>query len=609
MPCFAMAAPIVQQTLGADGFPTDYKPIDFAIGKEIISKTTVVAGRIVSGSDVTPSLAVAVNTLAVDGLGTLKLGAGGEAPDVWQKRGRGEAETELQRAVAQGVASPALREGWRRLLLTEATPPQIADKGRRPSWLAVRAAALQKLGLFEASWGLWRDVPQAALVDDTVAAGWVQAKLLAGQAQEGCAVAKNKTVNKAGGTGDNGDWAVVMAVCQLVGSGPNPAAASLSLQLVEPVLRAKNPALLRIMTAVQEGKPVTTLGGPATQVDGLGGTVLAAYPALVGAEIMPRLPDVSLRRLADSRVLPADLRGRAGVALARQTGLPADGKMAWQIVSGTVFSGALPDAVVLARGSENVSNSDVGAYVRAAVRLGMVDAAAKGMNAWILPNTASAPEVRERLQTQLTVQALQGRVNDKLWDDWLFAQALETQGGVRLAQRTLLTVEGLGVGVPARVWEQLRDRAVPVSTLVDPAWQRLLAAAVRDEDMPEVLGLISEAWVGQPPAGVVPVVMGASVEALRRVGMEDVARRVAAEAMLGIPESHLIPLVPEVVGPVSAPSVTVQIGGGPVAAAASGTEILPPPRIEKLKKPVITKPTIKAPTKPVAPKMTLGAGR
>lgn len=600
VPCLGFAAPIVQQKLGADGFPVDYKPSDFAIGKEIISKTVPVAGAAVSGSLVTPTAAFAVNTEAVDGLGIMRLGSGGEAPDVWLKSGRAEAENELGRAVAQGVASPALREGWRRLLLTEATPPKAADKGRRPSWLAVRAAALQKLGLFEASWGLWREVPQGALADDTVAAGWVQAKLLAGQAQEGCAVAKSKTVNG----GEGGDWAVVMAVCQLVGSGPNPAAASLSLQLVEPVLKAKNPALLRILTAVQDGKPVTTLGGPTTQVDGLGGTVLAAYPALVGPDIMPRMPDVSLRRLAESMALPGELRGRAAVALARQTGLPQDGKTAWMLVSGTAFVGDLPDAVIVARGTGGISSSAVGDYVAAALRLGMVDAAAKAMPLWILPTTASAIENREKLQTQLTLQALQGKIDDALWDSWLLAQPLEVQSGVRQAQRSLLVVEGLGVGVPSRVWQQLRDRAVPVSTLVDPAWQRLLASAVQNEAMPAVLGLISEAWVGQPPAGVVPVVMGASIEALQRVGMTDVARRVAAEAMLGIPSSHLIPLVPEAIVAVSKTLPVVQIGGeaAPVSATVA-PEILPPPRVAPIKKPTITVPKVTAPTKPVAPKM------
>lgn len=612
MPRLAVAE-IKQERLTADGFPSDWKPADFAIGKEIISGTTVrglprgvSAPAIVSGTvGVTPT--APITNPALDGLGIMRLGTGGEAPDVWQKSGRADAEAGLTRAVAQGVASPALKEAWRRVLLSEATPPLVADKGVRPSWLAVRANTLQKLGLFEASWSLWREVPVGAVTDDAAALGWVQAKLLAGQGTEGCAVAKSKTVSGQA----QGDWPVVMAVCQLVGSGPNPAAASLSLQLVEPVLRAKNPTLFRILTAVQDGKPVTSLNTPQAMVDGLGGTVLAAYPALVGPEILPRLPDVALRRLMASNALPGELRGRAAVALARQTGLLPDGVMAWQLVSTTAFSGVLPDAVIVAKGAKGLSGTEIGAYVQAALRLGMVDEAAKVLPQWTIAvgsnASANAVQDRVRMQAALAVAALQGKVDDRLWDSWLLAQALENQAGVRNAQRTLLVVEGLGLGVPARVWQQMRDRAVPVSTLVDPAWQRLLAGTVRDQNIPASLGLISEAWVGQPPAGVVPVVMGASIEALRRAGMDEIARRVAVEAMLGIPASHLIPLVPEGAVAVSETQAQVLIGADAQAVVPSATvpanapEMLPPPRVEQLRKPTV--PTVRAPTKPVPPSM------
>jgi hypothetical protein len=193
----------------------------------------------------------------------------------------------------------------------------------------------------------------------------------------------------------------------------------------------------------------------------------------------------------------------------------------------------------------------------------------------------------------------------------VLGQALDTQAGARSAQRTLLVVEGLGLGVPSRIWQQLRDRAVPVSSLVDPAWQRLLASVVHDGNIPAALGLMSEAWAGQPPAGVVPVTMGASVEALRRIGMEDVARRVAVEAVLGIPASHLIPLVPESVLPVTT-TVPVAIGVDAVSATVpvksaiqdgplKPGEFLPPPRVEPVKVPTIVKPTVKAPVKPVIP--------
>ena len=600
MPGFAIAE-IVQERLGPDGFPTNWKTSDFAIGTEIISHS--VAG--VSGSGVLGSVVAVSGTVmkldrtALDGLGVLKLGSGGEAPDVWKNSPRPDTEAALARAVAQGVASPALREGWRRVLLTEAAPPPAsADKGVRSSWLAVRGDTLEKLGLFEAAWGLWREVPQPAAEDDTVAAGWVRSRLLAGQGNDACVLARKKA------TAGGGDWAVIMAVCQLVApAASNAQAASLSLQLVEPQLKAKNPPLLRILTAVADGKPVTTLNTPTSMVDSLGGAVLAGYPALVGPDIMPRLPDVSLRRLMGSKELPVELRGRAGLALARQTGLAQDGATAWQMVSGTAFSGALPDAVIMAKGVVGISGTDAGDYVLAALRLGLVDAAAKELPVWLQAQSLTPAAMRMRVQGELAVAALQGKVADGLWDKWLLAQVMETQAGVRQAQRTLLAVEGLGVGVPARVWQQMRDRAMPVSTLVDPAWQRLLAGMVRDEATPGVLGLISEGFAGQPPAAVVPVVIGASIEALRRVGMDDIARRVAAEAMLGIPASHLIPLVPEGKATVVTPTqvlIGVDQDGVSESAvvSASTVQMLPPPRVSA---PTIHKPTVMTPVVPVRP--------
>ncbi|RZK98969.1 MAG: hypothetical protein EOP36_20605 [Rubrivivax sp.] len=444
-------------------------------------------------------------------------------------------------------------------------------------------------------------------MDDTTALGWVEAQLLAGQRTDACTLAKSRAL----AAGGNSDWAAVMAVCQMVGSGPNPDAARLSLQVVEPALKVRNPELLRILTAVQDGRTVTSVGGPNAQIDGLGGAVLAVYPALVGPDLMPKMPDVALRRLAGTQALPEPLRGRAAMALARISALPADGQAAWKMVQEVDLNGTLPDAVAVARGVKGVSGTEVREYVQAALRLGMVEEAGRAMPAWLRQEGLNAIQSRERVQAQLALGALQGKIDERIWDLWILAQPLDVQTGVRNAQRTLLTLEGLGIAVPPRTWKQLYDRALPVSSIVDPAWQRLLASAVGQGDVPQVLALVSLGWAGQPPAGVVPVTMGASVEALRRVGMGDVAKRVAVEAILGIPNSHLVQIVPE--RPAQAVSESqVLIGAdaqatvppvAPVAPVAPSEEglVLPPPRVE-IRKPTIVKPEIKGPTKPVMPK-------
>lgn len=595
-PRFALAE-IVQEKLGADGFPASWQPADFAVEK--VSATVQASGTVVRRG----TFQKGWNT---DSVGVLMPSKGGLSVDVWRQMSRAEAEVALRRALGKGSASPALKEAWRVLLLTAAAPPLMPEKGTSESWLAVRSEALEKLGLYEAAWMVWREVDAADLgADEASQLAWVKARMLAGEGEQACAFAKAEAVKDAQG----GRWAPVMAVCQLVGQGTNPAAVQLSLQVVEPQLRAENPALLKILEAVTRGRVVSALPSANTSMDALGGTVLGQYPALMGAMIMPRVPDLALRRVATTAGLPLEVRGQAAVALAGQTGLAEDGKLAWSLVSTTTLAGDLPDAVIVARGVKEASGTVIKDYVEAALRLGVVEEAAKALPAWTLAKDAAALEIRRQVQARLAVQLLKGRVVEEVWDEWIVAQQLENSVGAKNAQRTLLVAEALGVVVPQRIWSQMRARAVPVSVAVDPAWQRLLADAVAKRNIPQVMLLLGEAWNGQPVADVAPVVAGASVEALRRVGFEAVARRVAAEALLGLPRKPLVVLKPEgslaqepqttVLPEAEAVSRTTVQGLNSVGLTKRVSEpdfVLPPPRIAP-----VAKPTMKVPTKPVPP--------
>ncbi len=597
MPRFGIAE-IVQEKLGADGFPVNWKASDFAVGE--VSATEAVSA---SAARVNR----AQNGWNTDAVGVLKPGKGGLAPDLWRQMSRAEAEVALQRSLSKGGASPALKEAWRVVLLTAAAPPLMPERGTISSWLAVRSEALDKLGLQEAAWAMWREVPVEDLgADEASQLAWVKLRMLAGDGETACAFAKAEAVKETMGN----RWAPVMAACQLVGQGKNPASVQLSLQVVEPQLKAENPSLLRILQAVTEGRVVSSLPNGNMNIDALGGSVLGQYPALMGAAILPRVPDLALRRVVKSAELPMDVRGQAAVALAGQSGLLDDGVLAWSLVSGTQLAGDLPDSVVVARGAK-VSESEVKDYVEAALRMGLVDDAAKAMTTWGAPSpTVAAAEMRRHVQARLAVQLLQGRVAEDVWDEWIVAQTLENGVGAKQAQRTLLVAEALGVAVPQRIWSQMRMRAVPVSVAVDPAWQRLLADAVAKRNVPQVMLLLSEAWNGQPVADVAPVVAGASVEALRRVGFEAIGRRVAAEALLGLPRKPLVALRPEgtfggeaissTVLPTMAhdASRTVVRGLNSVGLAPKVSEsgfILPPPRVDA--------PKVTAPTKPTPPRM------
>jgi hypothetical protein len=596
------------ERLGADGFPADWTPEDLK-PKMLVpaARDEVRIGGAVSATlPVVESVVKEVSGLA--GYGPLTAANGGESVEVWQAAPRNVQEAGLKRAVSDGLASPALKEAWRRLLLTQAKPPVgVGTSVSGTNWLGIRAEGLENLGFYEAAWSLWKEVPlSSAKVEDGLLYGAVKSRILAGDDDEACAVAKQKTVHVA--AYDN-RWPVVVAACQILAPrGVSPSAgASLSVQLVEQVLRAQNPGLLKIMNAVQDGKAVTS---GLAKVDALGGAVLADYPALVGLDVVPKLPDVALRRLAGTETLPLDLRARAAVALATTTRWPKDGEQAWALVSETLVSDSTapiaytpwPDAMILARGVVGV-NSNTGvvresaaAYVRAALRNDDTAEAAKAWPLWKMEGL-KGNDLRAWWQAQMAAAILQGKVEMPAWQGWLGAMALDTQAGAQQAQRTLLVADALGVVVPREIWQQLRDKALPVAAVSDPAWQRLMDDAVGEKNLPGVLGLVSEKWRHDTGDKVAPEAVGASITALKKVGQIGVARRLAAEAMLGVKENVYVakpgaverqPTArPMVMEPSLSKNGGIEDGSAPkVTAPRDLPGMLPPPRVQIPVKPV-----------------------
>lgn len=607
------------EKLGPDGFPADWTPEDLQPKMLVPAARDVTATRRAAPSATLPAIVPVVKVVSgLAGYGPLTPATGGWPGNVWQVAPRREQDAMLARGVKNGLASPALKEAWRRLLLTQAMPPPAQGGVSGTSWLQVRAGALEDLGFYEAAWSLWKEVPlSTAKVEDGLLYGAVRSRLLAGDSQQACAVAKQKA---AGVAAYDTRWPVMVAACQMIlpvggDVSSSVAGANLSVQLVEQVLRAQNPALLKILNAVQDGKAVTS---GLARVDALGGAVLAAYPALIGSEVMPKLPDVALRRLAGTESLPLDLRVRAAVALATATRWPKDGEQAWALVSATLVSdsttavayAAWPDAMILARGvpqaggdavsaSVAVARGGAAAYVRAALRNDDVAAAGEAWPLWRNEGLKGAP-LRAWWQAQVATAILQGRVAPEAWQGWLAAQALDTQAGAQQAQRTLLVADALGVAVPASVWKGLRDEALPVAALSDPAWQKLLDGAVAGHNLPGVLGLVSEAWQHDTADKVAPQEAGASVAALRTVGEIGVARRLAAEALLGVKENVYV-AKPAAVGgqqPTAAPRVM-----GPGLSGRGGIEAGAEKAEEKAEEPpaMLPPPRVQAPARPVPP--------
>ncbi|MBI1309536.1 MAG: hypothetical protein GC129_06815 [Proteobacteria bacterium] len=617
VPVALPAAGKVQKSAGVS--TTYYQPLAAAFEGGVAP-----AGLAVSGS-----MAMKNNDLSMlAGVGTLRPDDGGMKADVWINSslaggvGRQKAAESggsaaklvqlMDKLAAEAgnggkVGAPSVREGWRRLLLSDATAPSGTTVASR-HWLVLRARALEGLGLHEAALSLWREVgPQARMAGEGLARGWVRASLLAGENGPPCQLAKQLAA--AGAKGQ--DWTLEVATCAAVdaGSGGNSNALGLSLQLVPASTAKKAPAAVAALEAVRDGR---TLGdtAPAAGEEGLLGAVAAAFPAIVGDSDMAGLPDVALRRLRDSKALPDDLRTRAARALADKTGWVSDGVGLVALVSGGVISASTPDAAVVAWGERNqepggrepgkYGAQEAGLVVDASLRLGQVAVASAWWPRLVNMQEMSLEQRRELVERELVFDALaKGELDTRVLEKWLVMQDLGTAEGAAHAERLMAGLEGLGMGVPEDLWANYRARAVKLDG-GDASWRRLLEHAAQGKDAPAVLALVSEGLAGKPADAAPPEVVGQGVAALSAAGLRDLAGRLLAEAvrprLAEVPTAPVAaqPILPAVAEEVS-PSTQVKGLLRPALKAEISASVpepeglLPPPRVV-------------APTPPVPPR-------
>lgn len=521
-------------------------------------------------------------------------GAQADLPPLWDATEPDWPAT-LVSAFAKGISSPALRDSIRTLLTTEAPPPagHTAE-----AWLATRGQLLEKLGMFEAAWGLWSTLgtPSATtpLPPETLY-GWAQARLLAGDASTPCPLARTLTTTTA--PTPNTPWPTLVTVCQLLqpAAEGNVAATGLSLQLIEPVLRQSNPALLKVLYAVQDGKPVGAQSGGA-----LGGAVLAAYPALIGSGTLAKMPDIALRRLISTPQLPSSLRQPAALALAAQTNWGEDGQTAWGFVSASVPMN-LPDAVILA-GSQALSPSLV---VPAALRAGNLTLAKTLLPRWPVPPSATPTDQQSKLNitsahSRLLIAAQAGALTPQGWATWQASLPLTNTPIATTALRMVLGLDAMGLPVPEPTWAAFRNKALTGNTGADPLWQRLMQQAAQAKNTPKVMALLTEALNGRPVAEAPAGTLATTLQTLRSMNQTQLAWRLLAEATLPTtaPKPTATPLPLPVAQPMPAkpePLDTTQ----PVSATTPSRSLtepsgmLPPPRVTK---PTVARP--KPPTKP-----------
>jgi hypothetical protein len=518
-------------------------------------------GGTVQGGSVAASLGIIVNEQPVAGAqsGLVGLAAygplSGAAPDtLWLRAPQTEQQRRLKAATAKPLLSAALQAAWRLMLLAETAAPQANEAA--PNWLAVRAETLEALGQYEAAWGLWREAgrlvvnPTGLEIPDNLQQGWARASLLAGQTADACSLVRAQAAK--GMVSDF--WPSSAAVCAAtdlaqIGAGggeeANAAALSLAIQLLPPATLQNDPALVAALNAVRDNA-TPRLG--AWPLGSLAGATLAAVPQLLLVTQIAKLPDVALRRLQATPALGDDVRHAAALALAAKTNAPNDAASWLALASSPTLPKApgasWPDAATLAWAkayvqaavadpSATLPPSATTQVVGAALRQNDLTTALSWWGPYRAQEGLSPPALRARWQYYLALQLVQ----DQQVSGTLSAWSLVRGDDAMANRRTLAVVAGLGQTVAPELWVALNTEAPEQADTLNLAWQNLIMDAARQPDRVAVLAMVSEALRGQNAAALPPAVLQASLAALRAVGLETTAQRLAAEALTMAPTS------------------------------------------------------------------------
>jgi len=160
---------------------------------------------------------------------------GGFETELWRGVSRDRAEKLLTRVRQERLKSHAGMRLLQRLLLTEATPPEVAAAS---NWLAVRAKTLQAVGAADAAHTLLKSLDEQELSTSDLAQAWVNDRLLIGEVDRACAYVQDYILNT-----DASCWRQALLVCQLLQG--NIEGLALSIKLATAAERASDPLLYK----------------------------------------------------------------------------------------------------------------------------------------------------------------------------------------------------------------------------------------------------------------------------------------------------------------------------------------------------------------------------
>lgn len=490
--------------------------------------------------------------VSAEAAGTLGPDNGGLSTDLWGATPRPEVERLLAELPAR-LASPALRAAARRLLLTAGTPP--AGEGTR-NLAALRLQKLASLGDV-AGTAAMLDVAPAALEDEEAAAAWMALTYLAGDSAAACG-----HVGELLGRFNHAIWQKYQIVCQVQAGDADTALLGIDM-LRE--LGDKDDTFFRLAEIAASGQkpPVKGLSEPTPPQLAL---ILASGRPLP-ADLKPLGPAESAA-IARSATVPAAQRAAAAERALRLGSLETAGVQ-------TLLEGLEPgDARTLPAAARKPTPLIRLQLLKAALaeplpslKGGLLKAAVQAADPALLAGpygSLLADEVRT-LPVNVGYAVIAPHAARLLL---LQDRLAEAQPWIELARADARA--GKDEGAWGRLWPLAAAYGLVRESEVDQgAWVAGLAgggsdaAAARDKAdgvllvlsaltgtalpdagmeagpkpqgvaVAEALAILAASGGDGGPAQASPLDVQAAVATLKAAGLEDVARRVAVEAMAG----------------------------------------------------------------------------
>ena len=528
-------------------------------------------------------LAAAIPLQEQEKQGTLTPAQGGFAENIWQKITRVRAENLLKEVQNQGVKSKTLQHVLKSLLLSTALPPAGPSAKH---WLGVRAQALQTMGFAQDAHFLLNRVSSVPLSTSALDQIRVGDLLLFGAYEKACSHIQANILNT-----DAPYWQQALLVCHALENQTDKL--GLALKLVTPQEQQFNPLLYQLLTHITEG---ATFSPRLSVTDILSPLHIALYqktPTLINPEVIQKLPDVTLRQLAQTQELDISLRLQAAERLVNSFDTKTDIALLNKLYESVPFSAEMVEAPVSAANQE-VDGSKARALLWQAAQAITVPSgkalalkllwqraekdALEDLPTKLLPNARGIkPEKNlawfspyviktalkgnrldvaqawwavlsgnrslsrglsvERTDIAMAFSLLDGNLEEKTLDAWWKTQPLHTPADRFKVVRMLALIEALDLHVPADFWytvyHELNDAYTKPLAGPGAIWLRLLATALEEGNTGEALLMLAEPLVYAHVKNLPPQGAANIVAGLTYLGLRPEAQNLALEAIFG----------------------------------------------------------------------------